>query len=141
LSRYINPESAGKERNQLTRATVLAMRELMQQSEPNQSSYDQVAFIVIALEEISNTVEESVAAWEKRGYWVKADRFRMEWEWAGRASNRLCEALKKDDWAGIAMNIGQVGQNLMSVKLPVHNRLGAPWVGAWEKLKQEKGIK
>jgi hypothetical protein len=141
LSPYINPENAGKQRNQLTRGTVLALRELMKQTEPNQTSLDLVAFITIALEQISKTVEESVTAWEKRGYWVKADRFRLEWEWAARASDRLLEALKKGDWASIAINSAQVGQKLMSVKLPIHNRLGTPWVGAWEKLKKDKGIK
>ena len=45
-------------------------------------SRDLAAFIAISLEKIFETVETSVVAWEKKGYWVKADRFRLEWEWS-----------------------------------------------------------
>ena len=67
MSRIINPEGAGKERTRLVKAVVLAMRELMRQSEPNDHSRDLAAFIALALIEISETVESSGAAWEKKG--------------------------------------------------------------------------
>ena len=44
--------------------------------------------MVLALEEIAVSIDVSVQAWEKRDYWVKADRFRMEWEWAGALGPR-----------------------------------------------------
>jgi len=74
----INTENAGKERTQLTRAVVLALRELMRQTETNRETQDLAAFIVLALENIAATIDSSVEAWEKRGYWLKADRFRMD---------------------------------------------------------------
>ena len=84
MSRVINPNAPGKERNRLKRATALALRELMVESEPNEKTRDLVAFITLALEGISETVDVTTTAWEKRDYWIKADRFRLEWEWAGR---------------------------------------------------------
>ncbi len=82
LSRIINPEGSGKERTRLTKEVVLSIRELMKQAEPDAQSRDLAAFIALALIEITKTIEASVIAWEKRGYWVKADRFRMEWAWS-----------------------------------------------------------
>lgn len=131
MGRVINPEGAGKLRNQLTRSIVLALRELMRQTEPDGYSRDLAAFIVFALSEVNDTVESSVAAWEKKGYWLKADRFRLEWEWAERASMAMRQALRQDDWAAVALTAVQVGQKLMGVDVPQRHRLGTPWEGAW----------
>ncbi len=135
MGRVINPESAGKDRTRLVRATVLAMRELMRQTQPDDTSRDLAAYIALALLEISSTIELSVSAWEKKGYWVKADRFRMEWEWSGRVGESMRQAVLADDWASIARIAAQVGGKFISVKLPVNNRLGTPWVGAYKHLK------
>jgi hypothetical protein len=134
LSRVINPEGAGKDRNRLVKSVVLAMRELMRQSEPNQHSRDLASYIALALLEISRTIEPSVAAWEKKGYWVKADRFRMDWIWTERLGNQLREAVLADDWAKIAQVLAQVGEKFNSVEVSSRHRLGAPWTGAYEHL-------
>jgi hypothetical protein len=136
LSRVINPDSAGKERNHLTRAIVLAIRELMKQSQPDQLSRDLAAFIALSLEEIAESIDVSVGAWEKRGYWVKAERFRMEWEWAGRSGREMRKALQTDDWAAVAKTSITVAQKLMKIQIPPRHHLGAPWVGAWEQFQK-----
>jgi len=134
LSRVINPEGAGKERNRLVKSIVLAIRELMCQSEPDEASRDLAAYIALALLQISETVEASVGAWEKRDYWVKADRFRMEWAWAERLGKQMRDAVLNEDWATIALTVSQVGSKLSHVDVPVRHRLGKPWVGAWGQL-------
>lgn len=134
MSRVINPDSIGKERTKLTKSVVLALRELMRQSEPDQNSRDLAAYIALALAEIYATVDVSVVAWEKRGYWVKADRFRMDWEWTQFTAQKMSDAVKKEDWSAIAMVAVQVGQKMMNVDVPARHRLGTPWVGAWKKL-------
>ena len=139
MSRVINPDSAGKERNHLSRAIVLAIRELMKQSKPDDHSRDLAAFIAMALATISETIDVSVIAWEKRGYWVKAERFRMEWEWAGRLGSELRRALLSDDWARIAATSAQVAQKLMKIQIPERNRLGTPWEGAWAAFQKSAG--
>ena len=60
----------------------------MKQKEPDAHSYDLVAFIALALLEIDANIEKTVAPWEKRDYWVKADRFRMQWGWARGAGRK-----------------------------------------------------
>lgn len=138
LSRVINPETAGKQRKRLARSVVLSIRELGKQTEVTDTSKDMAAYIVLALREMHETVETSVAAWEKRGYWVKADRFRLEWEWSQTLSQKIFKALMDDDWASIALLLAKVAQNLNKEQIPARHRIGTPWVGAW-KLLQKKG--
>ena len=136
MGRVINPEGAGKERNRLVKSIVLAMRELMRQAQPDEHSRDLAAYIALALLEISNTVESSVGAWEKKGYWVKADRFRMEWIWTDRIGKQMRDAVLNDDWATIAMTVAQLGGKLNNVDVPARNRLGTPWEGAFQQLQK-----
>ena len=130
----INPETAGKERTRLLRAIVIAMRELMMQTEPDERTRDLAAFIAQALIEVDETIEASVAAWEKRGYWVKADRFRLDWGWAGRSGQGMKDALEIDDWAAVVLLLGKVAVKVEGVKVPIRHGIGTPWVGTWNKL-------
>ncbi|HSO26794.1 MAG TPA: hypothetical protein VLS48_01905 [Anaerolineales bacterium] len=134
MGRVINPESAGKERTRLTRSIVLAIRSLTQQTEPNQLTRDLSAYIVLALTAIAESIESSVVPWEKRGYWVKADRFRLEWDWTARYAAEMQAALFNEDWAQVAMTAAHIAQKLNNVKVPQRHRLGEPWVGAWKQL-------
>lgn len=136
MGKIINPEGAGKERNRLVKSIVLAMRELMRQSEPDEHSRDLAAYISLALLEVNQTIESSVVAWEKKGYWVKADRFRMEWVWTERVGKQLREAVLNDDWATIALAVAQLGGKLNNVDVPVRHRLGTPWEGAFQHLQK-----
>ena len=135
MSRVINPDGVGKERTRLTRAIVLAIRELMKQSEANDQTRDLAAFICVALEAVDETIDVSVTAWEKRGYWLKADRFRLEWDWAKSLSEKLRQALLAEDWPQVAALSVRVAEKLQNVKVPQRHKLGTPWVGAWKKLK------
>jgi len=137
VSRIINPESAGKERTRLTRAVVLAVRELAHQTEPGAESRDLAAFIALALRIVADTIDVSVIAWEKRGYWVKADRFRMEWMWAGQLADKMRKAVLAEDWGTVALAAAQTAQKLGKINVPVNHRLGTPWVGAYAELKQQ----
>ena len=141
MSRIYNPDSAGKERNTLTRGIVLALRNLMKQQSTDDLTLDLAAYVALALGEVNATIEASVSAWEKRGYWVKADKFRLEWEWTGNMSSTLKAALLKDDWAAVAMTSAKVAQKLGAITVPERNRLGTPWVGAWQKLKKEETVR
>ena len=138
----INPNAAGKERTRLTKAIVIAIRELAKQSDPSTSSgqgqmseaRDMAAFIALALLTIAEGIDVSVAAWEKRDYWVKADRFRMDWAWAGQLGKKMKTAVLEEDWASVATLSAQIAQKLHKVKVSEKHRMGTPWVGAWDKL-------
>jgi hypothetical protein len=134
MSRIINPDSAGKQRAKLSKMIALALRELARQTDTGAETHDLTAFIVAALESISQGIDASVAAWEKRGYWVKADKFRMEWAWAGPIAEKMRAAILKEDWASIAMLSAQIGQRLSKIQIADNHRLGKPWMGAYERL-------
>jgi hypothetical protein len=131
MSPIINPESAGKERTQLSKAIVLAVRELARQTDVTLEAKDLAAFIAMALKTISEGIDISVAAWEKRGYWVKADRFRMEWLWTGQVGDKMESALLSEDWGTIAMLIPQIAQKFNKIMVSENHRLGKPWVGSY----------
>ena len=137
MSRIIKLDGVGKQRNKMTREVVLAIRELMQQEDVNDLTKDLAAFISLTLLQIYETIDITVAAWEKRDYWVKADRFRMDWAWSGTLAKDMREALENDDWESVAVISAQVAQKLNKVHVPKRNRLGEPWHGAWDELMEQ----
>jgi hypothetical protein len=139
MGRVINPESAGKERTRPSKAIVLTIRELAKQAEPSAEARDMAAFIALALEEIAAGIDVSVLAWEKRDYWVKADRFRLDWLWAGQYGARMRAAALAEDWASIATLMAQIAQRLSKVQVADHHRLGTPWTGAHKALLDSAG--
>jgi hypothetical protein len=138
LGRIIKSGSAGKDRLLLEKAIVAAIRELAKQSNPDSTSNDLIAFIALSLAAIGETIEESVSAWEKRGYWVKADRYRMEWNWSLRMGEELKQALLNDEWGKAANIIAQITQKLSKVKVSKYNKIASPWVGSWDRLIRPK---
>lgn len=138
MSPTINYETAGKERNKLVKTIVIALREVIKQPEPNQTVRDVAAYLVSSLVTIAGSVDESVSAWEKKGYWVKADRFRLDWEWTGTYKVEVKTALDEENWGQLAACIAKIGKKLSAVKVAEKHHLGTPWVGAFVKYKKEK---
>jgi len=134
MSNIISTNTPGKTRNRLTKAVVVSIRELLRQSEQDEKSKDLAAFIILALDAIAETIEKTVAAWEKRNYWLKADRFRLEWLWASQLSREMHSALKSDDWTLVIKTVVEVAQKLHKIQVSDKHRLGTPWVGAWDEL-------
>jgi len=120
----------------LARAIAIALRELAVQRNTGGESKDLAAFIALALQLIADGIDPSVAAWEKRGYWVKADRFRMEWAWAANAAGRMKAAVLSDDWASVATTAAQIGEKFSKVQVSRNHRLGTPWVGAYARIRE-----
>ena len=117
---------------------LFTLRELALKSEPDEEAHDMAAFIVLTLSEIEASVDNTVTAWERRDYWLKADKFRLEWEWAGIYEVKMRRSLKDEDWGQIAVNAAQLMGKCSKVSIPARNRLGTPWTGAWEKFQDQK---
>jgi hypothetical protein len=132
LVRIIQSSTPGKERGKLSKAIVITIREFMRQEAPDHSTKDMVAFVILALQEISRGIELSVAAWEKRGYWVKADKYRLEWQWTGEMSNKLQVAFSKEDWATIAGYFLESMEKFSNIKVSDKHRMGKPWENAFK---------
>lgn len=134
MSRLINPDSVGKERTRLSKSIVLCMRELAKQQKITDETKDQAAFIALALQAIADGIDSSVAAWEKRDYWVKADKFRMEWMWAGQYAVKMKEAVLSDDWGTIASLMPKIAEKFNKIEVSDNHRLGKPWSSGYKLL-------
>ncbi len=137
MSRVINTDGVGKQRTQLSKAVLIAIRELAAKKQIDDEARDIAAFLALALGKIHETVDESVRAWEKRDYWIKADQFRMQWAWAHASSQRARQAVLLNDWGELAVLIPEIAARLGTVKLPKSNTVGKPWTGALVELKKQ----
>lgn len=138
MSRIINSESAGKDRTRMTKVAVISIRELLRQQEISDLSRDLIACVLRSLDGIYETIDASVAAWEDRGYWVKADRFRMEWQWTKILADKMRPLVYEENYGELVPLMVQTLQALGSVKVSENHRLGTPWVGQWQLLMQER---
>ena len=134
MGRLINSESAGKDRTRLTKTIVISIRELLRQKEPGDLSRDLIACVLMSLDGIYDTVDASVEAWEKRGYWLKADRFRMDWQWTKIIADQMRPLVLAENYGELIPLMVEVLQALDSVKVSENHRLGTPWTGAWDRL-------
>lgn len=139
MGRVINTDGVGKQRNQLTKAVMIAIRELAAKKQIDDEARDMAAFLSLALEQVHNTIDESVRAWEKRDFWLKADQFRMQWAWVQPSAQKVRQAVLLNDWGELAVLMPEIASKLNSVKLPKSNTVGKPWAGAYGLLKKQGG--
>ncbi len=132
MSRIVKTSTPGKERGHLSKAIVVTIREFMRQTKPDDSTRDMVAFIILALREIADGIEKSVIAWEKRDYWVKADKYRMDWAWVTPKEQELNKAFQSEDWAKIAGSLISIMGRFSDIKISDKHRMGKPWIGAYK---------
>lgn len=131
MTRIIKTTTPGKEREHLSKAIVITIRAFMRQQEPGPETKDMIAFIILALSEIAEGIDKSVIAWEKRGYWVKADKYRMEWQWVAPLAAKLNKAFKSEDWGVIAGFMVEIMGRFNQIKVSDRHRMGEPWKGAY----------
>ena len=137
MGRIIKIDSNKKDRDAWMKAIVICLRELSKHNNVNDDVKDLAAFIVLALENIYKTIDSSIAAWEKRGYWLKAEHFKMEWDWTNVLSIKLKDALINEDWVIVSQLSSNIMGKLNKIKVSQNHHLGTPWVGAWEVLKKK----
>ena len=134
MTRYINLEQAGKERIKAKKDIAYAMRELALQSDINGTVLDLISYIIITLNRIEETIDKTVVPWEKRGYWIKADKFRREWAWVSNIKQQLHVALVSEDWEKIQKLTIEIFSKVSDVKITKKQSLETPWVGSYRQL-------
>lgn len=125
-------ESNSTLRNRLMKSIVLAIRELFKKSEFDDDSLDLISFIIVALNQINDTIEQSAVAWEKRNYWIKADKFRLDWAWVTQYAKSLDKLLMENDWEHLGENLVNISQKLNNITVSSNHRLGTPWKGTYK---------
>ena len=138
MSRLINGTNPGTERNQLRRTVAEALRHLMSKKQIDDESKDLVALIVYSLRGISEGVEQSARAWEKRDYFVKADKFRMDWAWAERYANKLEIIMRGELWGDLPLALAELAAKFSDITITKFVRTDALWKGRFRQLMAEK---
>ena len=134
MSRVIATRGPGRERRRLRRTIAEALRRLVQKPGLDSEARDLAAHIVFCLREIDDTVEQATLAWEKRNYYLRADRFRQEWAWAGQTADRLAEGLRGERWDELPSILAQLLPHFADVRVIRMTRSPSLWKGAYARL-------
>ncbi|MGB3713997.1 MAG: hypothetical protein WA996_06170 [Candidatus Promineifilaceae bacterium] len=137
MSRIINLNSPAKIRNRNRRTIAEILRRMSTKSEFDDESRDMSATIVFLLREIHSGVIVSVEAWEKRGYWMKADRFIREWEWTIDTASNLEDVIRNDAWDLLPRLLGEMYPHTAGIELKKLTRPPSTWEGAYGRLMDE----
>lgn len=138
MARVINTNSPGKRRNAHMRTVAEILRHLGQKTSIDDSSKDMVAAVIFSLRAIEATVEESAVAWEKRGYWKKADDFQQKWWWCSLSSISLEKLVRSDNWEQIPEAMVKLFPHFSDIKINRLTRDPKDWIGMYSKLMREK---
>ena len=136
MSRVIKPESAASMRNHLLRQVATVLHEGRSDNLSEQDFQDMVAFIVLALRQIIISIDQTTTAWEKRGYWLKADRFRLDWNWVNLSSQKLEAILEENRFQEAYQVLGELAGGMQGIQ-PRKSLQARFWVGSWKQWENE----
>ncbi len=137
MSRVINVANPGKRRNTARRTIAELLRRLMLQHELNEETKDMVAALVLNLREIAATIETTTEAWEKRDYYLKADRFRLEWEWVAPAAQSLEDLVLQERWESLPQALADLAPRFADIRVAKMTRSPSAWRGSYALLLQQ----
>ncbi|MEZ4641390.1 MAG: hypothetical protein R3E31_01390 [Chloroflexota bacterium] len=134
MSRIIHTENPTKIRNQNRRSIAEILRRLSQKGDLDDETRDMAAMLVFLLREIYEGVEQSARAWEKRDYWMKAERFMREWAWTGEVSANLDDVLRHDALDLLPELMADLLPRFADIQLKTMTRSPDLWRGAYARL-------
>ena len=137
MSRVISIEAPGKVRNQHLRTIAEVLRRLSQKPRLDDEAKDLVALIVFCLHGIADTVDRTIEAWEKRDYWMKAERFREEWRWLEPVTDELSTTIYEGRWDQLPAVLARLLPRFSDVKIKQMTRKPTLWQGAYERFMRD----
>lgn len=137
MSRVINSTSVGQERNQLRRTIAESLRRMMRKPKFDQESQDLASLIVFSLRRLEEGVEQTATAWEQRNYFLKADRFRREWEWVEETSFALETALLLGQFDQVPPILGSLIPRFSDITIGRYTRSPELWAGCYQRLTRD----
>jgi len=137
MSRVINTADPGKQRSQCRRTIAEVLRHLMFKRQLDEEAKDMAAALVFALRGIAESVEATTEAWEKRDYFLKADRFRMEWEWVAPAAKRLEELILKGHWERLSQELAALAPHFADIRISKMTRDQSAWKASYRLLMEK----
>jgi hypothetical protein len=134
MSPVINLSDPGRRRNEARRTIAEILRHLMLKRELDAEAKDMASALVFNLREVAQTIQTSVAAWEKRNYYLKADRFYLEWEWVEPTAQRLRELILHDHWDHLPRELAQLATRFGDVRITRLTRDASAWDSSYDRL-------
>lgn len=138
MARVVNTNSPGKRRNAHMRTIAEILRLLSQRTVLDDPTKDMVATVVACLRAIDATVEESIVAWEKRGYWKKADDFQQKWWWCSLSANALEALIIDDQWDQVPEAMAKLFPHVSGINVNKLTRDPKQWAGSYRRLVGDK---
>jgi hypothetical protein len=130
----INLNAPGKTRSQHMRTLAELLRRLASKPSVDEEAKDMAAAMVFLLRDIDEGIDVSTLAWEKRDYWLKADRFRIEWEWAGQAAADIEDLIRNEAWDLLPRLMMDLFPRFASIRIKRLTRKPELWRGAYDQL-------
>jgi hypothetical protein len=138
LTRIIATESVGQQRHKLRRTIAEALRRLATKQTFDQESLDLAALIVFSLRRLEQGVDQTATAWEKRDYYLKADRFRLEWEWLDDTAYALETALLLGNHDRVPEILAGLFPRFADITIARYTRSSKLWEGCYQRLQSGK---
>ena len=107
---------------------------LLPKSCPVMRTKDMAAMLVFCLKEIDLGIDESAAVWEKRDYWIKAERLRQRWHWVSQSALQLETLIREEQWHYLPEQMMVLFPHFADIKVTRFTRSSDLWEGAYQKL-------
>jgi hypothetical protein len=114
LGRVIHTTNPTRQRAAIIKRMASLLKEYPPLSKTENKEPELAASLVISLQEIRDSVNQTAEAWEKRDYWVKADAFRRQWNWIESNLAGLAESLETGNSADVRKRILELKQSVDS---------------------------
>lgn len=134
MGRVINTNNPTTERNRNRRLIAELLRRLVSKGSVDEETRDMAATIVLALVEIDAGVRQTVAAWEKRDYWMKAERFLRDWDWVRESAANLDDVIRHEAWDLLPGLLLELAPQFGDVQINRYTRNEDAWLGNYERL-------
>ncbi len=138
MSRIINVNDPTKIRNQNRRSIAEILRRLSQKPDVDAETKDMTATLVYLLREIGEGIEKSAEAWEKRDYWMKAERFVRDWEWVKETAVNIEDVIRHDAWDLLPELMVDLFPHFADIQIKTMTRHSDLWLGNYKQLMAEE---
>jgi len=134
MGRIIYTDTPGKTRHHYRRSIAEMLRRLSRKDRIDQEAKDQAAVIVLCLQGMADTVDQTVSAWEKRDYWMKAEHFQRDWAWLDPTADKLGALICEGRWQDLPAMLAKLAPRFGDISVKRMTRSEELWRGAHDKL-------
>lgn len=137
MSRVININNPSKIRSYHRRTIAEILRHLMGKTAVDAEAKDMAATLVYALRGIEESVEQTAKAWEKRGYWMKSERFLRDWMWVRETAVNIEDVIRHEAWDLLPELMADLFSHFSDIELKSMMRKSDSWDGEYARLMAE----